>query len=206
MLDGLERVELTLGEVLYEPDSRVKHVYFPNDSLISLIVMRVEVGLVGRESMAGATVALGQPTSPMKALVQGAGSAMRMDAEHFRDELARDGGLRPRVDRCIFVAMTTAMQIAACNKTHVLESRLARWLLMVRDRVAREEFAMTQDFLAQMLGVRRAGVTEAASALQERKQIEYSRGKLRITDVEALRATACACYGVIRQIEKTAAA
>ena len=204
MVDGLERVDLALGQVLYEPDSRVQHVYFPNDSLVSLIVMRLEVGLVGREGMVGATVALGQWASPMRALVQGAGSAMRMEAPRFLDEVARSGGLRPRVDRCIYLAMTTAMQIAACNKTHVLEARLARWLLMVRDRLAREEFAMTQDFLAQMLGVRRAGVTEAASALQERKMIEYSRGKLRITDVEALRATTCACYGVIRELEKNA--
>jgi CRP-like cAMP-binding protein len=204
MVEGLERVDLTLGQVLYEANSRVQHVYFPNDSLISLIVMRVEVGLVGRESMAGATVALGQSTSPMKALVQGAGSAMRMETSRFLDELARSGGLRPQVDRCIYVAMTTAMQIAACNKTHLLEARLARWLLMVRDRLAREEFAMTQDFLSQMLGVRRAGVTEAASALQERKLIQYSRGKLKITDVAALLAASCPCYGMIRDFEKNA--
>lgn len=112
--------------------------------------------------MVGIPLALGQPASPVRALVQGGGSAMRMSAARFRKELKRNGDLRLQLDRCTYVATTTAMQIAGCNNRHVLASRLARWLLMVRDRLGRDEFSMNQEFLAVMLGVRRAGVTGAA--------------------------------------------
>ena len=152
--------------------------------------------------MVGIPVALGQAESPVRALVQGEGSAMRMSTARFIQEIRRDGELRRQIDRCTYVAMTTAMQIAACNNRHVLAARLARWLLMVRDRLGRDEFRMTQEFLSVMLGVRRAGVTEAAGALQRRRLIRYSRGKVMILEPEALRAAACACYNVIRKLER----
>ena len=161
----------------------------------------LEVGLVGREGLTGMPLALGNSTSPVRELVQGTGSALRMPAKRFLAELGRTPKLRRLVDRCIFVAMSTAMQIAACNKAHVLEERLARWLLMVRDRLGSNEFYLTQDFLARMLGVRRAGVTEAAGVLQGRKLIDYSRGKIKLLDAEGLRPAACSCYAVIRKLE-----
>ena len=203
---GLEKVELRFGEILHQPGRSPRYVYFPTDSLISLIVAdggsALEVGLVGKESMVGIPLALGQSASPVRALVQGEGSAMRMSAARFTSELARNGGLKREIERCTYVAMTTAMQIAYCNNRHVLASRLARWLLMVRDRLGRDEFRMTQEFLAVMLGVRRAGVTVAAGALQRRGLIRYSRGKVMILRSDALRAAACSCYDAIRKLEK----
>jgi CRP-like cAMP-binding protein len=152
--------------------------------------------------MVGAALALGRRRSPVRALMQGSGSAIRMNAERFLRELKRDASLQRLLDRCVYVSMATAMQIAACNKAHVLAARLARWLLMVRDRLGRDEFFLIQEFLAEMLGVRRAGVTEAASDLQRRKLIHYSRGTIRILEPDALRAASCACYGAIRKLEK----
>ena len=125
-----------------------------------------------------------------------------MSGRRFARELKKNGGLTQQLDRCLYVAMMTAMQIAACNKSHLLAERLARWLLMVRDRVARDEFDLTQEFLARMLGVRRAGVTDAAGNLQGRSLIRYSRGRVKILEVEGLRRASCACYGVIRALEK----
>ena len=206
MQSGLESVELQLGQVLHEPGRAPSHVYFPTNCLVSLLVGtgagELEVGLVGRESMVGLPLALGHPTSPVRALVQGEGSAMRMKASRFTKELKRNGAFQGEIDRCTYVAMTTAMQIAACNNRHVLAARLARWLLMVRDRLLRDDFRMTQEFLAVMLGVRRAGVTEAAGALQRRKLIHYVRGTVTILDPEGLRAAACSCYRVIRSLER----
>lgn len=207
MAGDLERVDLEFGQVLYERDAVLDHVYFPNDSMVSLVAIvrggdGVEVGLVGKDSMVGMPLMLGNPTSPVRALVQGGGTAMRMSARRFVAKLKRDPALQRLLERCVYVSMTTAMQIAVCNKSHLLSARLARWLLMVRDRLARDEFPLTQEFLAQMLGVRRAGVTEAASALQRRKLIRYTRGRIEILKPNALRAAACSCYRVIRDLEK----
>jgi CRP-like cAMP-binding protein len=134
-------------------------------------------------------------------LVQGGGSAMRMTGTRFAAELKKNGGLKRQFDRCMYVSMMTAMQMAACNQSHLLAERLGRWLLMVRDRVGRDEFRLTQEFLARMLGVRRAGVTDAAGDLQRRKLIRYSRGKVRILDLAGVRAASCKCYEVIRNLE-----
>lgn len=161
----------------------------------------LEVGLVGREGMVGIPLALGQAESPVRALVQGEGSALRMRAARFVQELKRDGDFKKHIDRCTYVAMTTAMQIAACNNKHVLAARLARWLLMVRDRLGRDEFRITHQLLAVMLGVRRAGVTDAAGALQSRGLIRYVRGKVELLQADALRGAACSCYKVIRKLE-----
>ena len=209
MQAALERVQLKFGDVLYQPGDIARHVYFPNDSLVSLLVAvegngALEVGMVGREGMVGIPLALGKPTSPVRVLVQGGGSAMRMSGKRLARELKNDGGLKQQLDRCLYVSMITAMQIAACNQSHVLAQRLARWLLMVRDRVGRNEFPLTQDFLARMLGVRRAGVTEAAVSLQRRGLITYTRGRIRILNVVGVRAASCACYQVIRKVESAA--
>lgn len=206
-LSALKSVELPLGQVLYRPGATSRHVYFPNDCMLSLLAVAdrtsgLEVGLVGREGMLGIPVALGVSTSPVKALVQGAGSAMRMSAARFGKELKHNRPLQRALERCAYVAMATAMQVAVCNKAHVLEARLARWLLMTRDRVASDEFRFTQEFIALMLGVRRAGVTNAASELQRRGLIRYSRGTMRILDRKRLRAAACSCYEVIRKLER----
>lgn len=206
---SLERVELTFGQVLYEPGDSMRHVYFPNDSLLSLLVAvegdDLEVGMVGREGMVGLQSAVGRGASPVRVLVQGAGSALRMRDARFKSELAKNRDLRRQLDRCLYVGMTTAMQIAACNKFHRIGERMARWLLMMRDRLGRNEFRLTQDFLARMLGVRRAGVNEAASALHERGLLLYSRGRIRILNLDGLRTASCRCYDVIRKLESAAA-
>ena len=203
---ALEPVSLQFGHVLCEAGQTIRHVYFPLDSLVSLLAAAgkgdtLEVGLVGKEGMVGTPLALGSPTSPVQELVQGAGKALRMPAKGFVAELARSPRLRRLVDRCILLNMSTAMQIAACNKSHLLEARLARWLLMVRDRLETHTFFLTQDFLARMLGVRRAGVNETAGALQNRSLIRYTRGRIVILDAKGLTAAACSCYAVIRNLE-----
>ena len=151
--------------------------------------------------MVGTPLALGSPVSPVQELVQGAGKALRMPAKQFVAELTRSPALRRMVDGCVLVNMSTAMQIAACNKAHVLEARLARWLIMVRDRLGSDAIFLTQDFLARMLGVRRAGVNETAGALQNRSLIRYTRGRIVILDTRGLTAAACSCYGMIRKLE-----
>ena len=207
MSRALEPVQLEFGQVLSEAGDALRHVYFPLDSVVSLLAEVdegdvLEVGLVGREGLTGMPLALGMPTSPVLELVQGTGSALRMPAKAFLAELGRTPKLRRLVDRCVFIAMATAMQIAACNKAHRLEARLARWLLMVRDRLGSNDSQLTQDFLAKMLGVRRAGVTEAATVLQKRGLIAYTRGRIRILDAEGLGALACSCYAVIQELER----
>jgi CRP-like cAMP-binding protein len=204
---GLTRVELPLGQVLCEARTASRHVYFPDGCMVSLLAMAergggLEVGLVGSESMVGLAFALGAPTSPVKALVQGAGSAMRMSAAQFRREIERSRPLQRQIERCAYVAMATAMQIAVCNKQHRLEPRLARWLLMTQDRVGSDRFRFTQEFIALMLGVRRAGVNGAAGALQRRGLIRYSRGSMQVRDRQGLLAASCSCYAVIRQLER----
>ena len=205
MLPTLEPVPFELGATLYEAGASPKYVYFPGDSMVSLIGMthernRLEVGLVGREGMVGSSLALGAMVSPTGALVQGAGSAMRMLASEFSRSIERTPDFRREVLRCAGVQMATAMQIAACNNAHALQPRLARWLLMCRDRVGTTRFAMTQDFLAQMLGTRRASVNAAAGALQRARLITYSRGKITIRDLDGLRAASCSCYERIRRL------
>jgi CRP-like cAMP-binding protein len=192
--------------VLYQSGTASRYVYFPNEGMVSLLAVAdrrsaLEVGLVGAEGMVGVSAALGAASSPVRAMVQGAGSAMRTTAARFRRELERNPTLRREVERCAYVAMATAMQVAVCNKEHLLEARLARWLLMTRDRVAADRFRFTQEFIALMLGVRRAGVTGAASTLQRRGLIRYSRGSMQILDRKRLRETSCSCYEVIRKLE-----
>ncbi len=205
LLTGLESVALTFGEVLYEPGERIRHVYFPSDSLVSLLTLvddhlALEVGMVGREGMVGVPLALGRDVSPVRALVQGSGTAMRMKSARFSEEIRKSPQLQQGVNRYTGALMAQVTQTAACNRFHVVEARLARWLLMTRDRVQLDEFRLTHEFLGHMLGVRRVGVTMAARALQKRKLIRYSRGKIRILDRRGLERAACSCYELVKDM------
>ena len=199
-LAACDSVELKFADALYRPGDRLHHVYFPIGSFISLIMpvdksAALEVGLVGNEGMFGSPLALGVDASPVLAVVQGAGPALRMDATMFCRELERSRPLHRAIDRYVYVQLGQLAQTAACTRFHVVEARLARWLLMTQDRAQANSFHITQEFLAYMLGVRRVGVTKAAGALQERNLIHYSRGKITILDRRALRAASCGCYG-----------
>ena len=199
LLPNLQPVTLTFGEILYEPGDPIKYVYFPHDSHISLLTPvdrhhALEVGLVGYEGMVGIGVALGISESPVRALVQGSGTAMRMKSAPFRKEFKHSLTLQREVHLYVHALMVQVAQTAACNRFHVVEARLARWLLMTRDRVCSNEFRLTHEFLGHMLGVRRVGVTKAALALKLRKLIDYSRGNIVITNRRGLEATSCSCY------------
>jgi len=199
MFTGLEPVNLNFGEVLYEPGDPIGHVYFPGTVLVSLMTLvddrlTLEVGVVGCEGMVGLPVALGIGVSPFRALVQGAGTAMRMKSSWFVKELRQSTALQRALQRYTHTLMAQFAQTAACNRFHVVEERLARWLLITRDRVQSTDFRLTQEFLSHMLGVRRVGVTKAAGHLQQRRLIEYSRGNIRIVDQPGLEAASCSCY------------
>ncbi|MCX7173393.1 MAG: Crp/Fnr family transcriptional regulator [Proteobacteria bacterium] len=201
MQANLELVTLSFGEVLYEPGDRIKYVYFPNDVLVSLLTLvdrhlALEVGMVGWEGMVGVSFALRVGVTPFRALVQGAGTAMRMKAESFRKEFQLGLCLQREVHLYTHRLMAQLAQTAACNRFHFIEARLARWLLMTRDRVNSDHFHLTHEFLGDMLGVRRVGVTKAAHALKQRELIDYSRGNIAILDGPGLEGAACSCYEV----------
>jgi CRP-like cAMP-binding protein len=199
MLAECETVELAFADVLYTPGERLSHVYFPIRGFISLIMpvgdsASLEVGLIGSEGMFGVPLALGVDASPLRAVVQGAGSASRMDAAAFCRELGLGGPLQRAMHRYVFVRYCQLAQTAGCTRFHVVEARLARWLLMTQDRAHASAFHVTQEFLALMLGVRRVGVTKAASSLQHRGLIQYSRGDITVLDRRGLKAASCGCY------------
>lgn len=205
LLPGLEEVTLTFGDTIYDPGAVIRHVYFPNDSLVSLLTLveghlALEVGLIGREGMLGVSLALGINVSPVRALVQGTGTALRMKSARFMQEFRRSLPMQREIYLYTHALMAQVTQTAACNRFHVVEARLARWLLMTQDRVKSDEFRLTQEFLAHMLGVRRVGVTKAASALQRQKMISYSRGNIRILDRKKLEAACCPCYEIVKDM------
>lgn len=192
-------VHLALGSVLYEQGAPIRYVYFPTESFISLLTTvdrhsTLEVGMIGSEGMCGFTLMLGDRHAPFRALTQGAGAAWRMTATTFLRHLSNTPSLRAVLDRYIYVLLRQLGQTAVCTRFHVVEKRLARWLLMTQDRAHANTFDMTQEFLAHMLGVRRVGVTAAAGALQSRKLIRYARGTITILSRARLAAAACACY------------
>ncbi len=199
----LEPVSLKFGQILYEAGAKIRHVYFPVNCLISLLTAvdrhrSLEVGMVGNEGMTGMPFVLGIGESGVRALVQGAGDALRMPAASFRIEFDRNQPLRQALFRYTYALMAQISQTAACNRFHEAEARLARWLLMTRERVGSDGFPMTHEFLAHMLGVRRGGVTEAASALKRRGLIDYHRGNIRILDAKGLKSCACSCYQIVK--------
>lgn len=181
LLAGCESVQLAFAQVLYTPREVLRHVYFPIGSSISLIMAiddsdSLEVGRIGDEGMFGVPLRLGVDVSPVRAVVQRAGTALRMDAASFRRALGRNPRLQREIDRYVCVQLSQLAQAVACTRFHVVEARLARWLLMTQDRVHADRFHVTQEFLASLLGVRRVGVTKAASSLQRQRLIRYSRG------------------------------
>ena len=211
LIDGLPRrhgdrllaqctpVQLVFGDVLSDARAPATHVYFPLTGFISLVASvsgqpPLEMGMIGNEGMLGATVALGVNTTPLRALVQGSGSARRLTIARFRRELGQCAELRRTLDTYLFVLYEQLAQTAACNSFHEVQARLARWLLMTHDRAHGMRFRLTHLFLAEMLGVRRSAVTLAAGELQRRRLIQYSRGKISVLSRRGLEAASCECY------------
>ncbi len=206
MAATLTPVELVYGEVLYEPLEKLRFVYFPLNCLVSLLTSvdkgrTLDVGMVGNEGMIGIPTVLGIGISPVRALVQGSGTALRMTAAYFRAEFATNAALRRALFRYTHLLMAQISQTAACNRFHNSEARLARWLLMTSDRLQVNKFRLTHEFLAHMLGIRRVGVTKAASHLERKNVIDYSRGNINILDRQSLEATACTCYRTIKNLQ-----
>jgi len=204
LLAVCEPIQLALSEILCEAGKPTRHVYFPTEGFISLVTLvpghpGLEVGMVGREGMVGAQLALGVSATPLRALVQGSGAAWRIGTKAFRQEVGRSTSLQRNLNRYVFVLMAQLATSAACLRYHQIRPRLARWLLMTQDRAHAETFHVTQEFLAYMLGVRRVGVTAAASALQRDGLIEYVRGELTVLERNGLEAAACSCYAADRQ-------
>jgi CRP-like cAMP-binding protein len=203
LLPHLESVPLPFMEVLYESGDPIKHVYFPDDGLISLLVVMDnatvrEIGIIGNEGMLGLAAAAGVNTTPTRALIQMPGSAMRMKAGALRDELKRGGALPNVLRRYAHALFTQVSQSAACVSSHAVDKRLSRWLVMTHDHAPGDAFEMKHEFLATMLGATRSVVTRAAGRLQKEKMIRYTRGRMTVLDRNRLEATACECYGVVK--------
>ncbi|MGJ7490081.1 Crp/Fnr family transcriptional regulator [Variovorax sp. ZT4R33] len=203
-LSACEEVQLVLGEVLCVPGDSTAYVYFPVDGFISLVATTdgsayLEVGMVGREGMVGAHVALGVLSAPLRAVVQGPGASWRIGSQAFQRELASSEAFQRVQDRYVCALMAQLTTSAACLRFHEIGPRLARWLLMSQDRAHADSFRITHEFLAYMLGVRRVGITAAAGVLQQNGLIEYSRGDLTVLDRAGLEAAACGCYAADRK-------
>lgn len=201
----LERVALDLREVLFRPDDELRHAHFPDTAIVSLLTeledgTGMEVGLAGREGLVGVSAILGG-TETKVATVQHEGAAERIGVEHLREEFQRGGRLQQALLRYTHTLMTQISQSVVCNARHAVEGRLARWLLMFQDRLAGAdaEFELTHEFMANMLGVRRASVSEIANRLQERGVIQYQRGRFRILDRAGLERIVCECYPAVKE-------
>lgn len=207
LLGICEPVELVMAQVLSEVGIPTRYVYFPTQGFISLVTPingtpMLEVGMVGREGMLGTQLALGVKAAPLHALVQGPGAAWRIGAVAFRRELAHSSALQRGLNRYVYVMMMQLASAASCLRFHQIGPRLARWLLMTQDRAHSNSFRITHEFLAYMLGVRRVGVTTAASELQRGGLIKYHRGEIQVLNRRGLEAAACSCYAADRDAYK----
>jgi CRP-like cAMP-binding protein len=203
LLESCEPVELIGGAILCETGEPLTHAYFPLVGFISLGAtlrgrLPLEMGLIGNEGVLGVTLALGVATAPMRAVVQGPGTALRLSAAQLQIELNHSRPLLHTLNRYLYVLITQMSHTAACTYFHEIEPRLARWLLMAHDRAHADHFHLTHECLAELLGVRRSGVTIAAGALQQRGFIDYARGDIHILDRPGLETASCTCYDTLR--------
>ena len=198
----LEKVSLPLRDILYEANGPIPHVFFPLNGVVSLVIIMdggfsLEVGIIGNEGMVGTPVFLGSQSSPTRAISQVPGDALRMETKVFREEMRRHGALYGLVQRYTQAMINQISQSTVCNHRHSVEKRMCRWLLMSHDRVGTDEFPLTHEFLAQMLGVRRPTVTAAAGILQNAGLISYHRGRVTVLDRKGMESSSCECYGVV---------
>jgi CRP-like cAMP-binding protein len=201
---NLKLASLPLGKVLYESGDVQRYVYFPTDSIVSLLYVMesgasAEVSVVGNEGLIGIALFMGGETTPSRAIVQSAGHAYRLVGQRLKDEFHRNGGLQILLLRYTQALITQMAQTAVCNRHHSVDQQLCRWLLLSLDRLSSNELVMTQDLIANMLGVRREGVTEAAGKLQKLGVIRYSRGHITVLDRSHLERLCCECYGVVKK-------
>jgi CRP-like cAMP-binding protein len=199
----LEVIPMALGQVLYEPGARLRYVYFPTTSIVSLLYVMedgasAEIAVVGNEGMLGISLFMGGETTPSHAVVQSAGYGLRLKAQLLKDEFARFGPMMHLLLRYTQALITQMAQTAVCNRHHSVDQQLCRWLLLSLDRLASNELSMTQELIANMLGVRREGVTEAAGKLQDAGLIRYQRGRITVLDRPGLEAQSCECYRVVK--------
>jgi CRP-like cAMP-binding protein len=199
----LERVEMPLGQVLYESGATLTHVYFPTTSIVSLLYVMgngasAEIAVVGNEGLVGVSLFMGGESTPSRAVVLSAGQGFRLQAQLMKDEFNRAGPVLHLLLRYTQALITQMSQTAVCNRHHSLDQQLCRWLLLSLDRLRTNELAMTQELIANMLGVRREGVTEAAVKLQEAGLISYARGRITVLDRPGLEKRTCECYAVVK--------
>jgi CRP-like cAMP-binding protein len=200
----LEKVDMPLGQVLYESGGTLTHIYFPTTSIVSLLYVMengasAEIAVVGREGLVGVSLFMGGESTPSRAVVQSAGQGYRLRAQSMKDEFNRAGPVLHLVLRYTQALITQMAQTAACNRHHSLDQQLCRWLLLSLDRLRANELAMTQELIANMLGVRREGVTEAANKLQQAGLISYARGRITVLDRPGLEKRTCECYAVVKR-------
>ena len=203
-LPALEPVDMPLGEVLYESGIAMAHVYFPTTSIVSLLYVledgaSAEIAVVGNEGIVGVSLFMGGETTPSRSVVQSAGQGFRMRAQLLKDEFNRSGPVLHLLLRYTQALITQMAQTAVCNRHHSLDQQLCRWLLLSLDRLQEPELVMTQELIANMLGVRREGVTEAAVSLQRAGLINYKRGHITVVDRAGLERRTCECYGVVKK-------
>lgn len=200
----LEPVDLPLGAVLYESGAHMSHVYFPADAIVSLLYVledgaSAEIAVVGREGIVGVSLFMGGETTPSRAIVQSAGRGFRMRGQDLKAEFSRSGAVMHLLLRYTQALITQMAQTAVCNRHHTLDQQLCRWLLLSLDRLEGQELVMTQELIANMLGVRREGVTEAAGHLQTGGMIRYQRGHITVLDRAKLESRTCECYSVVKK-------
>ena len=204
LLPHLERVTMPLGHVLYESGSELRHVYFPTTSIVSLLYVMIdgasaEIAVVGNDGILGVALFMGGETMPNRAVVQSAGHAYRLQGALLKQEFNRSGELQHLLLRYTQALLTQMAQTAVCNRYHSLDQQFCRWLLLSLDRLPADELVMTQELIANMLGVRREGVTEAAGNVQRAGLIEYQRGRITVLDRAGLEARTCECYAVVKK-------